>query len=225
MKSRLLWERFLSHWLPPEKATGDVERDIGEALRVTYELPDGKGATFAQKGGLSTVVVTEATTVVASRIPSREAPHARPNWLDWRGPLAGKEQAELRNDAIRDLVAKPRPHVIVKTGKRFLTLGEIVLGAGTVVVVNEPGRTMIVDSVRIARARRALKVFRSADRARKARRLADEREAAAGETAAIDRKIRTMIGRLAVEPDIFFDAVDLLDGVSPLELNLAAEAP
>lgn len=224
MKSRLLWDRFLSHWLPPEKATGDVRRDIDEALRITYELPDGKEATFAQKGGLSTVVVTEAVTVVASRIPPRAPPHARPNWLDWRGPLAGKEQAELRNGAIHDLVAKPRPHVIIKTGRRPLTLDEIVLGAGTVVVVNAPDKTMIVDSVRIARARRTLNVFGSANRAREARRLVDEREAAAGETAATDRKIRTMIGRLKVEPEVFFDAVDLLDGVSSLELKLAAEA-
>ena len=225
MKSRLLWDRWLCHWLPPEKATGKVERDIDEALGTTYALPDGKGATFAQKGGLSTIVVTEATTMVASRIPPRRKPPDRPNWLDWAGPLAGKEQAECLNNAIRDLIARPRPHVIVKTGKRSLTLDEIVLGDGTVVVVNEPGKTTVIDSVRIAHARRALGVLGSVSRAKNARRLLDDRGAAAGDTDAIDRKIKAMIGRLKVDPETFFDAIDLLDGVSPRELTLAGKRP
>ena len=221
MKSRLLWDRWLSHWAPPEKVTGDVERDIGEALRATYPLPDGKRATFAQKGGLSTFVVTEAKTTVASRIPPRD----RPGWLDWRGPLAGKEQAALLKEAVRGLIARPRPHVIVKTGKRPLTLDEIVLGEGTVVVVNEPDRTETVDSVRIARARRALQVLGSVGAARKARKLLDDRAEAAGESDAIDGNIRAMIRRLKVDHIAFFDAADLLDGVSPRELALAGEEP
>ena len=221
MKSRLLWDRWLSHWAPPEKVTGDVERDIGEALRATYPLPDGKRATFAQKGGLSTFVVTEAKTTVASRIPPRD----RPGWLDWRGPLAGKEQAALLKEAVRGLIARPRPHVIVKTGKRPLTLDEIVPGGGTVVVVNEPGRTETVDSVRIARARRALDALGSVGAARKALKLLRERAEAAGESDAIDGNIRAMIRRLKVDPTAFFDATDLLDGVSGRELALAGERP
>lgn len=221
MKSRLLWDRWLSHWAPPEKVTGDVESDIGEALRATYPLPDGKRATFAQKGGLSTFVVTEAKTTVASRIPPRD----RPGWLDWRGPLAGKEQAALLKEAVRGLIARPRPHVIVKTGKRPLTLDEIVPGGGTVVVVNEPGRTETVDSVRIARARRALDALGSVGAARKALKLLRERAEAAGESDAIDGTIRAMIRRLKVDPTAFFDATDLLDGVSGRELALAGERP
>ena len=221
MKSRLLWDRWLSHWAPPENVTGDMERDVGEALGATYLLPDGKGATFAQKGGLSTIVVTEAETTVASRIPPRD----RPGWLDWRGPLAGKEQAALLKEAVRGLIARPRPHVIVKTGKRHLTLDEIVLGEGTVVVVNEPDRTETVDSVRIARARRALQVLGSVGGARKARKLLDDRAEAAGQSDAMDGNIRAMIRKLKVDHIAFFDAADLLDGVSPRELALAGEKP
>lgn len=221
MKSRLLWDRWLSHWAPPEEATGDVERDIGEALRATYLLPDGKGATFAQKGGLSTIVVTEAKTTVASRIPPRD----RPGWLDWRGPLAGKERTALLKEAVRGLIARPRPHVIVKTGKRPLTPDEIVLGEGTVVVVNEPDRTETIDSVRIARARRALDVLGSVGGARKARQLLRERAETAGESDAIDGNIRAMIRKLKIDPAAFFDATDLLDDVSPPELALAGERP
>ena len=221
MKSRLLWDRWLSHWAPPENVTGDVERDVDEALRATYRLPDGKGAAFAQKGGLSMIVVTEAKTTVASRIPPRD----RPGWLDWRGPLSGKEQATLLKEAVRGLIARPRPHVIVKTGKRPLTLDEIVPGGGTVVVVNEPGRTETVDSVRIARARRALDALGSVGAARKARELLRERAEAAGESDAVDGNIRAMIRRLKVDPTAFFDATDLLDGVSGRELALAGERP
>ena len=224
MKSHLLWDRFLSHWLPPEKVTGKVERDVDEALRATYDV-DGKGHTFSQKGGLSTIVVTEATTRVASRIPPRAAPCDRPNWLVWVGPLSGKEHAELRDAAVRDLIAAPRPHVIVRTGKRPLTLDEILLGDGTAVVVNEPDKTTVTDSVRVARARRALKVLGTVNRADNARRMLDDRLVATGDTDAIDRKIRTMIRKLRVDAETFFDAVDLLDGVSRWELKLAGDSP
>lgn len=223
MKSRLLWDRWLSHWAPPENVTGDMERDVGEALRATYRLPDGKGAAFAQKGGLSTIIVTEAKTMVASRIPPRD----RPGWLDWRGPLAGKEQAALLKEAVRGLIARPRPHVIVKTGKRPLTLDEIVLGEGTVVVVNTPGRTETVDSVRIARARRALQVLGSVGGARAAEKLLRERaDAALGDgdaLEAVNRKMETAMRKLKIDSTAFFDAADLLDGVSPPELALAGE--
>ena len=225
MKSRLLWDRWLSHWLPPEKVTKDVKRDIDEALRATYRLPDGKGAAFALKGGSSTIIVTEARTTAAGKIPPRAPFQDRPDWLDWRGPLAGKEQAALLKDAIRGLIARPRPHVIVKTGRRPLTLDEIALGEGTVVVVNEPGRTETVDSVRVARARRALETLGSVGGARNARKLLDERMKAAGGSDAIDRKLRQMIRRSKADSATFFDAMDLLDGVSPRELALAGERP
>ena len=220
MKSRLLWDRWLSHWAPPKKVTGDVESDIDEALRTTYPLPDGKRATFAQMGGLSTIIVTEAKTTVASRIPPRDQP--TPGWLDWR---AGKEQTALLKEAVRGLIARPRPHVIVRTGKRPLTLDEIMLGEGTVVVVNKPGKFEAVDSVRIARARQALQVLGSVGAARKARELLRKRAEAAGESDAVDGNIRAMIRRLKVDPTAFFDATDLLDGVSGRELALAGERP
>ena len=225
MKSRLLWDRWLSHLAPPEKVTGDVKRDVDEALRVTYLLPDGNRAAFRlDKGGLSTIIITEAKTTVASKIPPRDRP--TPGWLDWRGPL---EQAALLKEAVRGLIARPRPHVIVKTGRRSLTLDEIVLGEGTVVVVNVPGETETVDSVRIARARQALQVLGSVGGARAALKLLRERaDAAVGDSdalEAVNRKMETTMRRLKIDPAAFFDATDLLDGVSPRELALAGEEP
>ena len=46
-----------------------------------------------------------------------------------------------------------------------------MLGEGTVVVVNEPGSLAVTDSVRVARARRALQVLGSVTRAQEARKL------------------------------------------------------
>ena len=226
MKTHLLWDCFLAHWLAPDRATGDRARDIAEALRATYPLPDGRRATFAQKGGLSTVIVTEETTVVASRIPPRAAAR-RPNRLDWRGPLAGGEQRALLDGAVRDLLARPRPHVVLRTGRRPFAFDEIVLGGGTAAVVNEPDRVETVDAVRIARARRALATLGSANRARSILKSMAERERAAADgTEAVDEedaKMRKEIARLKVEPDAFFDALDLLEGVSARELRLAGE--
>ena len=46
MRERLLWDRFLLHWLPPEKATGDVGVDIERAFNLTYETVEGKPVLF-----------------------------------------------------------------------------------------------------------------------------------------------------------------------------------
>lgn len=218
LKTTLLWDRFLAYWLPREEVTGDEARDIDTALRTTYPLPNGKGGTFAQKGGLSGIVITERETTVASRIPPTGAP---PDWLTWIDAQQGKTVTALLNEKVRDLVAQPRPHVILKTGKKTLALDEIVVGNGTVVVVNEPDRITSTDAVRIRRARRALAVFGSVTAARKAQSLLDDRAAAAGDTADIDGKLRTMIRKLQTTPGAFFDAVALLDGVTKRELDLA----
>lgn len=218
LKTTLLWDRFLAFWLPREEVTEDEARDIDTALRTTYLLPNGKGGTFAQKGWLSGIVITERETTVASRIPPTGAP---PDWLTWIDAQQGKVVTTLLNEKVRDLVAQPQPHVILKTGKKTLTLDEIVVGNGTVVVVNEPGRITSTDAVRIRRARRALAVFGSVTAARKAQRLLSDRAAAAGDTADIDGKLRTMIRKLQTTPAAFFDAIDLLDGVTKRELDLA----
>lgn len=218
LKTTLLWDRFLAYWLPREEVTGDEAQDIDTALRTTYPLPNGKGGTFAQKGGLSGIVITERETTVASRISPTGA---RPDWLTWIDAQQGKVVTALLNEQVRDLVAQPRPHVILKTGKKTLTLDKIVVGNGTVVVVNEPGRITSTDAVRIRRARRALAVFGSVTAARKAQRLLDDRAAAAGDTADIDGKLRTTIRKLKTTPAAFFDAIDLLDGVTRQELDLA----
>ena len=90
-----------------------------------------KQGTFAQKGGLSVIVVTEATTRVASKIPPRalrvaagtRSDASLPNWLEWidttspRNEKSGFQKA-LLNEAIRALVAEPRPHVVIRTGRR-----------------------------------------------------------------------------------------------------------
>ena len=218
LKTTLLWDRFLAYWLPREEVTGDDARDIDTALRKTYLLPNGKGGTFAQKGGLSGVVITERETTVASRIPPTGA---RPDWLTWIDAPQREVVTTLLNEQVRDLVAQPRPHVILKTGKKTLTLDEIVVGNGTVVVVNEPGRITSTDAVRIRRARRALAVFGGVNEARKAQRLLNDRAAAVGDTTDIDGKLRTMIRKLKTTPAAFFDAIDLLDGVTKRELDLA----
>ncbi len=224
MKAHLLWDRFLSFWLPPERAVDDTDRNINAALRATYDLPDGRKATFALKGGQSVIVVTETETIVASRIPPWTGARERPGWLDWKGELPGPDRRELLDGAVRNLLARPRPHVILRTGRRPFTLREIVAGDGTGVVVNDPGKAVAVDSVRIARARRALETLGSAARAKAALKLVRRREMAEGDTAAIDNELRTVVRRSKIAPDAFFDALDLLDGVSPRELALAEPA-
>lgn len=220
LKTTLLWDRFLAYWPPREEVTGDKAQDIDTALRTTYPLPNGKGGTFAQKGGLSGIVITERETTVASRIPPNGA---RPDWLTWIDARRGKDVTALLNEKVRALVAQPQPHVILKTGKKTFTLDEIVVGNGTVVVMNEPGKITCTDAVRIRRARRALEVFGSVTAARKAKGLLDDRAAAAGDTADIDGKLRTMIGKLDTTAAAFFDAVALLDGVTRQELDLAGK--
>ena len=169
MKICFLWDRFLSCWLPPDDVTGDVRRGIDRALGKTYTYEGGTG-TFALKGGPSGIVITKAQTRVASKIPPRRTP----DWLEWVGALPRKDVTAFLDEAVRDFIATPRPHVILRTGRSPLVLDEIVLGNGTLVVVNEPGRTMVTDSVRIHRARRALEVFGSVGRMKDARRLLDE---------------------------------------------------
>lgn len=220
LKTTLLWDRFLAYWPPREEVTGDKAQDIDTALRTTYPLPNGKGGTFAQKGGLSGIVITERETTVASRIPPNGA---RPDWLTWIDARRGKDVTALLNEKVRALVAQPQPHVILKTGKKTFTLDEIVVGNGTVVVMNEPGKITCTDAVRIRRARRALEVFGSVTAARKAKGLLDDRAAAAGDTADIDDKLLTMIRKLQTTHETFFDAVALLDGVTRQELDLAGK--
>ena len=224
MKSHLLWNRFLSYWLPPEVATGHLEDNVSRALRKTYPCSDGKKRVFAQKGGQSIVIATLEKTTVSSKISPRSGVDL-PNWLTWTDGLSRREQTTLLNDAIRDLLAAPRPHVILKTGRSIFTLDGIVLGEGTLVVVNEPGTTTAIDSVRIRRARRAMEVFGSAKRMKEARKLLDDRGEAMGDTGIIDRKIKSLIRALKVDSETFFDALDLLDGATATELSLARQTP
>lgn len=218
MKSYLLWNRFLRYWLPPCKTSGDVKSDINEALRTTY-CPSN--ATFAQKGGPSTIVITKEKTRVASKIPPCVS---LPIWLVKSDPPSGSERSEFLNNAIREMLAAPLPHIVLKTGRLPFTLDGIVLGGGTVVVVNEPDKTEFIDSVRIQRARCALEIFGSANQAKIALRLLRDRGEARGAADEIDKRIRGMIGTLGIDPAVFFDALDLLNGVSPRELVLAGEA-
>ena len=224
MKSYLLWDRFLSYWLPPDEGTGDIDSDINRALRSTYPCSDAKQRVFAQKGGQSIVIVTPEKTMVSSKIPPRSEVNL-PDWLTWTGEISRQEQRALLSEAIRELIANPHPHVILKTGRSTFTLAGIVLGEGTLVVVNEPGTITATDSVRIRRARRALEVLGSIERAKKARKLLDERVEAMGDTDAIDRKIESLIKSVKVDNETFFDALDLLDGATPMELSLARQTP
>lgn len=223
MKTHLLWDRFLSWWLPPERATGDAARDIDEALRMTYARPDGKKGNFAQQGGASVFVVTEESTRVVSVVP----PHGRPpppDWLTWRTkPPAGEKIGRFVDGAVRELAAAPRPHIVARTGRKPLTFDGLRVGEGTVVVVNAPGKAEVFDSVRVARARRALEALRTFATAKRARQLLAARETAP-DTESIDRELVKTIRRLKIDEDAFFDAVDLLEGVTARELKLAAES-
>ena len=223
MKTHLLWDRLLSWWLPPERATGDPARDIDEALRMAYTRPDRKKGNFAQQGGTSVFVVTEESTRVVSVVP----PHGRPpppDWLSWwTKPPAGEEIGRFLDGAVRELAAAPRPHIVARTGRKPLTFDGLRVGEGTVVVVNAPGKAEVFDSVRVARARRALEVFGAVATAKRARKLLADRETAP-DTESIDRKLTAMIRRRKVDNDAFFDAVDLLEGMTARELKLAAES-
>ena len=214
MKSRLLWDRFLSHWLPPDERTGDVERDVDRALERTYVPPN---ATFSQKGGLSVVVIAEERTEVASRIPPCVP---LPSWLV---EIESSAAIPLLNRAIRDLLAAPRPHIVLKTGKRPFALDGIVPGGGAAVVVNEPDGAWVIDSVRIDRARRALRVLGSVNGAKQARKLLADRIEAMGDTDEIDKKLRATVRRLKTDEGAFFDALDLLEGATDRELRIAGE--
>ncbi|MCY4468672.1 MAG: hypothetical protein OXC08_08105 [Thiotrichales bacterium] len=90
-------------------------------------------------------------------------------------------------------------------------------------VVNEPGRRTVTDTIRVARARRALQVLGSAKRAQEARKLLARRTNAVENDAIarIDGEMHALIGKLKVGPPSFFDALDLLAGVTPQELDLA----
>lgn len=222
MKSHLLWDRFLSCWLPPQETTGDIDSNISRALGKTYHCSDGKQRVFAQKGGQSIVIATPEKTTVSTRIPPRSDVDL-PDWLTWIGNLSRQEQRALLHDATRDLIAAPRPHVVLKTGRTVFTLNGIVLGEGTVVVVNEPDTTTAIDSVRIRRARRAMEVLGSTERAKKARKLLQDRVEAVGDTDAIDRKIESLIRAVKVDNETFFDALDLLEGATSMELSLARQ--
>ena len=122
--------------------------------------------------------------------------------------------------------ARPRPHVILTTGRTPFALEDIVVGQGTVVVVNAPGgRATFTDAVRIARVRRALRVLGSVARARQARALIEARIEAMGHCMALDCRIEALIAQLGVAPEAFFDAVEWLEGASALEMALAGEQP
>jgi len=124
-----------------------------------------------------------------------------------------------------ELCALPASHVILETGRSTFILDGIVLGEGTLVVVNEPGTTTTIDSVWIRRARRAMEVLGSVKRVKEARKLLDDRVEAVGDTDAIDRKIEALIRAVKVDNETFFDALDLLDGATPMELSLARQTP
>ena len=65
----------------------------------------------------------------------------------------------------------------------------------------------------------------SVKRVKEARKLLDDRVEAMGDTDAIDRKIESLIRAVKVDNETFFDALDLLDGATPMELSLARQMP
>ena len=147
-----------------------------------------------------------------------------PGWLAHGPALRGAARAHWLRERVRELLARPRTHVILLTGRTPFALEEIVVGQGTVVAINAPGgRVSFTDAVRIARVRRALRVLGSVARARRARTLVEARGEAQANTAPLDRRIEALRAALGVTPEAFFDAVELLEGASALEMALAGE--
>ena len=216
MKTDLLWNRFLCYWLPADEVQdGDIEANIDRAFNRTYTQVNGKNAGFTSIRGGGSAIITASETVVATKA---EPATVLPSWIV-RRPY--EESYAAIEEARRAFVASPQAHIILKAGRTAFQAANIVVGGGSLVVVNEPGKTVATDAVRVARARRAFHVLGSPTRAEQAKKLVAARVAMTADTAEIDKNIRKLIAKAKLTQADFFDAVDLLDGVTPPEMKIA----
>ncbi len=74
MREHLLWDRFLLHWLPPEKTTGDVGVNIERAFNRTYKTTEDKDVRFNKMGAAFALITGDRTVVVADVPPIGNLP-------------------------------------------------------------------------------------------------------------------------------------------------------
>ena len=213
MRERLLWDRFLIHWLPADKVTGNVGADIDRAFALTYPRDDGKVARFNYMGA-AFAVVTARRTVVAADVPPLGN---LPAWLE----LQPKNRAkELRPATRKWLADNMVPHFWLEFRRTYHTADSPVLGGGTRIVISHPEETRHIDLVCVDRARQAVKVLGSKKRARDVARLLDRRMTAQ-DTSDINAKLRRLARMSKLSMPAFFDAAEAAIGISNIEWELA----
>ena len=97
MRERLLWDRFLIHWLPPDKVTGSARKNIDRAFALTYPRDNGKVARYNYMGAAFAVITAGRTIVVADAHAVGLAANAPPMTLgqlsDHALPVAREQDA------------------------------------------------------------------------------------------------------------------------------------
>ena len=213
MRECLLWDRFLLHWFPEDKATGNVSADIDQAFRLTYHRDDGKAARFNYMGAAFAVMTAGRTIVVADVPPLGNLPA----WLD----LQPKNQAKVLRPATRKWLANNMtPHFWLEFGRTYHTAHSPVLGGGTQIVISHPEDTKYIDLVCIDRARQAIKAFGSKKRARDVAGLLNQRMAVQ-DTSKINAELRKIARKSKLSMPMFFDAAEAAVGISNIEWELA----
>jgi len=213
MRERLLWDRFLIHWLPADKVTGNVGADIDRAFALTYPRDDGKAARFNYMGAAFAVVTTGRTVVVADVPPLGNLPV----WLE----VQPKNQAKVLRSATRKWLADNMvPHFWLEFRRTYHTADSPVLGGGTQIVISRPEETGHIDLVRVDRARQAIKALGSKKRARDVARLLDRRMTAQ-DTSDINTKLRGLARKSKLSMPAFFDAAEAAISISNIEWELA----
>ena len=213
MRERLLWDRFLIHWLPPDMVTGSVSKDIDRAFALTYQRDDGKVARFNYMGAAFAVITAGRTVIVADVPPLGNLPA----WLE----VQPKNQAKVLRPATRKWLAhKMVPHFWLEFRRTYHTADSPVLGGGTQIVISRPEDTNYIDLVRIERARRAIKALGSKKRARDVAGLLDRRMTVQ-DTSDINAKLRGHARKSKLSMPAFFDAAEAAIGISNNEWELA----
>lgn len=213
MRERLLWDRFLIHWLPPDKVAGNTGADIGRAFATTYQRDDGKATRFNYMGAAFAVITAGRTVVLADVPPLGNLPA----WLE----VLPKNQAKVLRPTTRKWLAdKMVPHFWLEFGRTFHTSNSPVLGGGTQIVISRPEDTTYIDLVRIERAKQAIKALGSKKRARDVARLLDRRMTVQ-DTSDINTKLRGLARKSKLSMPAFFDAAEAAIGITNIEWELA----
>jgi hypothetical protein len=213
----LVWSRFARFWLPAEKATGNIEDDVAETLRITYKskLDPAKDARFNAKSGTGVVAITDEHTIVACNpVPALNLP----SWVNQRSHL---EARQTRNEAVIDLLRSGKRHIILEMGNQMIAPADIIEGGEGVVVICKPGETITISNRRVTEVRKALELLGAKSRADKLRRAVERREIQ-GPSPAIDDEIRSIAMKAKISLPELFDAAEALQRATPEERKFAA---